>query len=112
MVPVNTDENIPNRTTSAWMKLTNGTANIELFFGLITKGRPMIDSPALRQAMNERAEALFNFYSAERRAGACPIVANERMLEFSKRLDEAELRVADDKFNRDLAVIASVISRK
>lgn len=35
-----------------------------------------------------REQALANFYAAERRAGACPLVANERMLEFSKRLDE------------------------
>jgi hypothetical protein len=34
-----------------------------------------------------RSDALFHFYSAERRAGACPIVANERMAEFAKRLD-------------------------
>jgi hypothetical protein len=34
-----------------------------------------------------RSDALFNFYSAERRAGACPLVANERMAEFAKRLD-------------------------
>jgi hypothetical protein len=34
-----------------------------------------------------RSEQLFNFYSAERRAGACPLVANERLMEFAKRLD-------------------------
>lgn len=34
-----------------------------------------------------RSEQLFNFYSAERRHGACPLVANERLMEFAKRLD-------------------------
>jgi len=34
-----------------------------------------------------RETALLNFYSAERRAGACPLVANERMHEYAKRLD-------------------------
>lgn len=52
----------------------------------------------------ERDHALYNFYSAERRAGADPLVANERMMEFSKRLDSA--------FERDLEVIRQVIGRK
>lgn len=43
-------------------------------------------NPALRLAM-ERASALYHFYQAERRAGASPLVANERMHEFAKRLD-------------------------
>lgn len=43
-------------------------------------------NPALSLAM-ERASALYHFYQAERRAGACPLVANERMHEFAKRLD-------------------------
>ena len=34
-----------------------------------------------------REEALANFYDAERRAGACPLVACERMAEFADRLD-------------------------
>lgn len=34
-----------------------------------------------------RSDLLFNFYSAERRAGATPIEANERMHFFAKRLD-------------------------
>lgn len=34
-----------------------------------------------------RSEALMRFYSAERRAGATPLEANERMHEFAKRLD-------------------------
>lgn len=35
----------------------------------------------------ERCSALFKFYQAERDAGASPLVANERMHEFAKRLD-------------------------
>ena len=38
----------------------------------------------------DRETALFNFYAAERRAGADPLTANERMAEFAKRLDEQE----------------------
>jgi hypothetical protein len=34
-----------------------------------------------------RSEALMNFYSAERRAGASPLIANERMHFYAKRLD-------------------------
>lgn len=34
-----------------------------------------------------RSDALFNFYSAERRAGASPLEANERMHFFAKRFD-------------------------
>lgn len=34
-----------------------------------------------------RETALLNFYSAERRAGADPLTANERMSEYAKRLD-------------------------
>ena len=34
-----------------------------------------------------RSEALYNFYSAERRAGTDPLTANSRMHEFAKRLD-------------------------
>lgn len=51
----------------------------------------------------EREQALYNFYSAERRAGADPLVANERMHEFGKRLDSA--------FERDLEVIRQVMER-
>lgn len=49
---------------------------------------PVLSDPAsgLKLAM-ERASALYRFYQAERRAGACRLVANERMLEFAKRLD-------------------------
>lgn len=35
----------------------------------------------------ERETALMNFYSAERRAGATSLEANERMHFFAKRLD-------------------------
>lgn len=35
----------------------------------------------------DKSDALLNYYSAERRAGACPLVANERTGEFAKRLD-------------------------
>ncbi len=35
----------------------------------------------------ERASALYNFYQAERLAGASSMLANERMHEFAKRLD-------------------------
>lgn len=60
---------------------------------------------------DEREQALANYYAAERNAGACPLVANERMMEFSKRLDAAQARVADDAFNRDLAIIRSCMER-
>ena len=52
----------------------------------------------------EREALLSNFYSAERRAGACPIVANERMSEFAKRLDDAT-------FERDLEIIRQCMER-
>jgi hypothetical protein len=51
-----------------------------------------------------RSESLMNFYSAERRAGACPLVANERMHEFAKRLDALE-------YDRDLAIIKQCMER-
>lgn len=51
----------------------------------------------------DREEALAHFYAAERRAGACPLVANERLHFFAKRLD------AD--FESDLAVIRSCMER-
>jgi hypothetical protein len=37
-----------------------------------------------------REQALANYYSAERRAGADPLTANGRMHEFAKRLDRLE----------------------
>ena len=36
---------------------------------------------------SEREAALMSFYSAERRAGATPLEANERMHFYAKRLD-------------------------
>lgn len=50
----------------------------------------MISDPAMVRALNERERVLANFYTRERHAGATPLEANERMLEFSKRLDELE----------------------
>lgn len=35
-----------------------------------------------------RSARLLTFYSAERRNGADPLTANERTMEFAKRLDE------------------------
>jgi len=53
-----------------------------------------------------RQTALMNYYNAERRAGACPLVANERMGEFAKRLDQLQLDYA-----RDLEVIRQCMER-
>ena len=36
---------------------------------------------------SERETALLNFYAAERRAGATPLEANERLHFYAKRLD-------------------------
>lgn len=52
-----------------------------------------------------REEALYNYYSAERRAGACPLVATERMGFFADRLDQLE-------FERTLEIIRQVLERK
>lgn len=38
----------------------------------------------------DRETALINYYDAERRAGADPLIAHERMAEFAKRLDAYE----------------------
>jgi hypothetical protein len=54
-----------------------------------------------------REAALLNFYSAERRAGADALTANERMHEFAKRLDNVE-----SEFLRDLAIIKQCMERK
>jgi hypothetical protein len=51
-----------------------------------------------------RSTALQNYYAAERRAGADPLTANERMHFFAKRLDELE-------YQRDLAIIKQVMER-
>lgn len=45
-----------------------------------------MDEAALKIAVL-RSEALMNFYSAERRAGASALVANERMHFFAMRMD-------------------------
>lgn len=60
-----------------------------------------------------REQALANYYAAERRAGADPLLANERMHFFAKRLDklEQDRSTADDAFNRDLAVIRQAMER-
>jgi hypothetical protein len=50
-----------------------------------------------------REEALFNYYTAERRAGSTPLEANERLHFFSKRLDA--------EFERDLAIVKSCMER-
>lgn len=44
-------------------------------------------SPAQLKLAVVRAEALQNFYRAERRAGASPLEANERMHFYALRLD-------------------------
>ena len=74
----------------------------------------MIDDPAIRRAMMaaaERQRLLANVYTRERNAGADPLTANEAVLDFSKRLDAAASQVADDQFNRDLAVLRAVMER-
>ena len=45
------------------------------------------DLPSALRIAQVRATALYNFYQAERQAGASPMLANERMHEFAKRLD-------------------------
>lgn len=59
---------------------------------------------AEHQANRKREQALRNYYDAERNAGACPLVACERMGEFAKRLDA--------EFERDLAVIRKCMEVK
>lgn len=54
-----------------------------------------------------RSEALYNFYSSERRAGADPLAANERMHEFAKRLD-----ALPDQYEQDLAVLRQCMERR
>lgn len=56
-----------------------------------------------RTAFGDREESLAHFYAAERRAGACPLVANERMHEFAKRLDA--------QLERDLNIIRQCMER-
>jgi hypothetical protein len=67
--------------------------------------QPVPTSCSSRTAIGTtRDEALANFYSAERRAGADPLTANERMHEFAKRLDA--------EFERDLSIIKQCVERK
>jgi hypothetical protein len=51
-----------------------------------------------------REQALASYYAAERRAGADPLLANERMHFFAMRLDNLE-------YERDLQVIRDVLER-
>lgn len=53
-----------------------------------------------------RSDALFNYYQAERRAGADPVLANERMHFYAKRLDDTQT-----EFERDLQVIRDCMER-
>jgi 3-deoxy-D-arabino-heptulosonate 7-phosphate (DAHP) synthase len=56
-----------------------------------------------------REQALANFYSSERRAGACPIQANERMAEFAKRLDALEAQL---EYDVEVEMVRQVMERK
>ncbi len=51
-----------------------------------------------------REQALANYYGAERRAGADPLLANERMHFFARRLDDLE-------YQRDLETIKRCMER-
>ncbi len=55
-----------------------------------------------------REAALLNFYRAERRAGTDPLLANERMSEYAKRLDCLQDNMSEAEFDRRLAQIATV----
>lgn len=50
-----------------------------------------------------RSDLLFNFYSAERRAGATPLEANERMHFFARRLD------SPSPFEVEQALVAEIM---
>lgn len=50
-----------------------------------------------------RSDVLRNFYAAERRAGATPLEANERMHFFAKRLD------ARSPFEIEQALVAEIM---
>jgi len=45
----------------------------------------------------DRETVLMNFYAAERRAGADPLTANERMAAFAKRLDAYEQEKSNER---------------
>lgn len=51
-----------------------------------------------------RSERLWNFYTAERNAGASPLEANDRMHEFAKRLDAPR-----SPFEIEQALIAEIM---
>lgn len=61
---------------------------------------PGLTAPELRE------RALANYYAAERRAGATPVEANERMHFFAARLDDMNAEYA-----RDLAIIKQCMER-
>lgn len=54
---------------------------------MLTKQSSRQNETVLLSDPATREQALFNYYQAERRAGADPLTANERMAEFAKRLD-------------------------
>jgi hypothetical protein len=56
-----------------------------------------------------REQALANYYSAERRAGACPIQANERMAEYAKRLDALEAQL---EFDIEVEIVRQCMERQ
>lgn len=60
-----------------------------------------------------RSEKLFNYYAAERRAGTSPLLANERMHEFAKRIDASDERKASEarEYEADLSIIRQVMER-
>lgn len=65
-----------------------------------------LNNPTGRTAFSvAREQALANYYAAERNAGASPLIANERMHFFAKRLD-------DEQFNRDLNIIRQCMELK
>lgn len=60
-----------------------------------------------------RSEKLLNYYTAERRAGTPPLLANERMHFFAKRLDATEAQRANEarEYETDLQVIRECMER-
>lgn len=60
-----------------------------------------------------RSERLFNYYAAERRAGTPPLLANERMHEFAKRIDASDEQKASEarEYEADLSVIRECMGR-
>jgi len=55
--------------------------------------REQAEVKAERAVRDATEDALFNFYTAERNAGATPLEANERMHFFATRLDAAKSRM-------------------